>query len=150
MITEWVLRKKPSVLGLVSGAISGLVVITPACGYVDQTGAFFMGVIAGPCCYFAIKIKEKMGFDDALDAFGVHGVGGMVGGILTGFFANKNISKKEKVNGLFYGRPEQVYIQLYGIVVIASYSFVMTIILIKSLDAVLKAVSGIGMRVSEV
>jgi ammonium transporter, Amt family len=150
MIIEWVLRKKPSVLGLVSGAISGLVVITPACGYVDQTGAFFMGVIAGPCCYFAIKIKEKMGFDDALDAFGVHGVGGVVGGVLTGFFANKHISGKEEVNGLFYGRPEQVYIQLYGIVVIASYSFVMTIILIKSLDAVLKAVSGIGMRVTEV
>ena len=150
MITEWLLRKKPSVLGLVSGAVSGLVVITPGCGFVDQTGAFFMGVIAGPCCYFSIKIKEKMGFDDALDAFGVHGVGGVVGGILTGFFANKNISGKEEVNGLFYGRPEQVYIQLYGIVVIASYSFVMTIILIKSLDAVLKAVSGIGMRVSEV
>jgi len=149
MITEWVLRKKPSVLGLVSGAISGLVVITPACGYVDQTGAFFMGVIAGPCCYFAIKIKEKMGFDDALDAFGVHGVGGVVGGILTGFFANKNISGKEEANGLFYGRPKQVYIQLYGIVVVAAYSFVMTLILQKSLDAVLKAVTGIGIRVTE-
>jgi ammonia channel protein AmtB len=150
MITEWLLRKKPSVLGLVSGAVSGLVVVTPACGYIDQTGAFFMGVIAGPCCYFSIKIKEKMGFDDALDAFGVHGVGGVVGGILTGFFANKNISGKEEANGLFYGRPKQVYIQLYGIVVVAAYSFVMTLILQKSLDAVLKAVTGIGIRVTEV
>lgn len=95
MTTEWLIKKKPSVLGLVSGAVSGLVVVTPGCGYVDQTGAFFMGLLAGPLCYFSIQIKERMGFDDALDAFGVHGVGGVIGGILTGFFANKKISGSE-------------------------------------------------------
>ena len=116
----------------------------------DQTGAFFMGLLAGPLCYFSIQIKERMGFDDALDAFGVHGVGGVIGGILTGFFANKKISGSEDANGLFYGRPKQVYIQLYGIVVVAAYSFVMTLILLKGLDAALKAMTGIGIRVTEV
>lgn len=109
-----------------------------------------MGLLAGPLCYFSIQIKEKMGFDDALDAFGVHGVGGVIGGILTGFFANKNISGDEAKNGLFYGRPKQVYIQLYGIVVVAAYSFVVTLLLLKGLDAILKAITGIGIRVTEV
>ena len=76
MTTEWVLKGKPTVLGIVSGGIAGLVVITPGAGYVDQTGAFFMGLIGGVACYFGIQLKNALGFDDALDAFGVHGIGG--------------------------------------------------------------------------
>ena len=92
LLTEWAIRKKPSVLGMISGAIAGLVCITPAAGYVDMTGAFFIGFFGGPLCYAGAQLKHMVGFDDALDAFGVHAIGGIVGGIATAFFANPKVN----------------------------------------------------------
>ncbi|EKX40018.1 ammonium transporter [Guillardia theta CCMP2712] len=146
MLTEWIFRKKPSVLGAVSGAIAGLVVITPGSGYVNHTGAFVMGLIAGPFCYFSIQLKHILGFDDALDAFGVHGVGGMLGGILTGCFADAAIGGQ---NGAFYGNPKQLGIQLAGIAVTLVYSIIMTFIILKPLDLIWRAATGNGIRVTE-
>jgi Amt family ammonium transporter len=140
MFTEWALKGKPSVLGIVSGAIAGLVVITPGAGYVDQTGGFVMGIIGGVVCYFGIQIKHACGFDDALDAFGVHGVGGIVGGILTGCFANPAISD---ASGLFYGNAEQLGWQIAGILVVTLYSAVGTAIILLALKFTM------GIRVSE-
>ena len=97
LVTEWAIRKKPSVLGMINGAIAGLVCITPASGFVDMNGAFFIGFLGGPLCYFGSQLKNYLGFDDALDAFGVHAIGGIVGGIATGFFATNEVN--------IYGAP---------------------------------------------
>jgi len=146
MFVEWIVKGKPSVLGAVSGAISGLVVITPACGYVDHTAAFVMGIIAGPACYGGIQLKHMLGYDDALDAFGVHGVGGIVGGFLTGLFAKEEIGG---TNGAFYGNPKQLGWQIAGILTTMVFSFGMTLIILLPLDFILKAMTGHGIRVSE-
>lgn len=140
MATEWVLKGKPTVLGIVSGGIAGLVVITPGAGYVDQTGAFFMGLIGGVACYFGIQLKNALGFDDALDAFGVHGVGGIVGGILTGCFAKPDIGG---ASGLFYGNGEQLGWQIAGILMTSVYSAAGTAIIMLALKFT------IGIRVSD-
>ncbi|QDC01345.1 ammonium transporter [Mesorhizobium sp. 8] len=109
MFTEWLVAKKPSVLGIISGAVAGLVAITPAAGFVNPTGAFVIGIVAGIVCYLAaVKLKHALGYDDSLDAFGVHGVGGIVGAILTGVFADKTINS--------LGENASVVTQLYGIV----------------------------------
>ena len=94
-----------------SGTVCGLVVITPASGYVDHTGAFMMALISTPVVYFGLQLKERVGYDDALDAFGVHGVGGLCGGLLTGFFANDFISGSPEKRGVFYGKGDQIWIQ---------------------------------------
>jgi len=147
MILEWLLKGKPSVLGTVSGAIAGLVVATPGSGYMDQTGAIVSGITSGPVCYFGISLKHRLGYDDALDAFGVHGIGGIWGGIVTGLMANPAVT--EGAAGAFYGNPKQLGIQLAGIVVTMAFSFVMTLVIIVPLDLILKAATGKGMRVSE-
>jgi Amt family ammonium transporter len=92
LMTEWVIRKKPSVMGMISGAVAGLVCITPCSGYVDMTGAFFIGFFGGPLCYLGAQLKHYLGYDDALDAFGVHAIGGIVGGIANGFFATDQVN----------------------------------------------------------
>src|SRR5262245_40102794 len=93
MVTEWFVAKKPSVLGIISGAVAGLVAVTPASGFVNPTGAFIIGIVAGILCYFAaVKVKHMFGYDDSLDAFGVHGVGGVIGALLTGVFADPDIN----------------------------------------------------------
>jgi len=113
MAAEWALRGKPSVLGLLSGAVAGLVAITPASGFVSPAGALVIGVAAGVACYWgATWLKSKLGYDDSLDAFGVHGIGGAVGAILTGVFAAESIGGTA---GLLEGNPAQVLIQLVGI-----------------------------------
>lgn len=113
MLTEWSLRGKPSALGLISGAVSGLVAITPASGYVDASGAIIIGLVAGVMCYWgATWLKRAGGYDDSLDAFGVHGVGGIVGALLTGVFAMKGIGG---VSGLIEGESGQVLTQIMGI-----------------------------------
>jgi len=113
MFTEWSLRGKPSALGLISGAVSGLVAITPASGFVDPSGALIIGLIAGIMCYWgATWLKHAGGYDDSLDAFGVHGIGGIVGALLTGVFALKGIGG---VSGLIEGNPGQVMTQIVGI-----------------------------------
>ncbi len=113
MFTEWSLRGKPSALGLISGAVAGLVAITPASGFVDPAGAIIIGLVAGIMCYWgATWLKRAGGYDDSLDAFGVHGVGGIVGAVLTGVFALKGIGG---VSGLIEGNPGQVMTQIIGI-----------------------------------
>src|SRR4030043_815217 len=104
MFTEWMHTKKPTVLGLASGAVAGLVAITPAAGFVQLKGAMIIGILAGIIPYFAVAIiKPKLGYDDSLDAFGIHGVGGTLGAILTGIFADPSVNELGK--GLLYGNP---------------------------------------------
>jgi Amt family ammonium transporter len=107
MAAEWVVSKKPTMLGMASGAVAGLVAVTPASGFVDPNGAFIIGIAAGVGCYLgAVFLKRAMGYDDSLDAFGVHGVGGFIGAILTGVFADASINSAGKVHSAltqFYG-----------------------------------------------
>jgi len=131
MCIEWNEKDYPTILGMMSGAVAGLVAITPAAGYVDQTGAFFIGLICGPFCYYGVRLKHRFGFDDALDAFGTHAIAGTVGGILTGFFARKEFAGS---NGVFYGNPRQLAYQLAGISFAAAWSGVITFLLLMVID----------------
>ena len=138
MVVEWMHSGKPTVLGLASGAVGGLVAITPAAGFVNISGAIIIGIAAGVIPFFAVaKMKPLFGYDDTLDAFGIHGIGGTIGAILTGVFADPAIN--EAGRGLLYGNPLQVWIQIKAILVTLVYSGVMTFIIF----AVLKAVVGI-------
>jgi Amt family ammonium transporter len=138
MFTEWVVARKPSVLGVISGAVAGLVAITPAAGFVNPTGAFVIGIVAGIVCYFsAVKVKHMLGYDDSLDAFGVHGVGGVVGALLTGVFADKTINS--------LGEGASVVTQLYGIV----FTIVWTAIATAVILYVVKALVGLRPTVQE-
>src|SRR4030043_504789 len=140
MFTEWVHTKKPTVLGLASGAVAGLVAITPAAGFVNIKGAMIIGMLAGIVPYFAVAmIKPKLGYDDSLDAFGIHGVGGILGAILTGIFADPAINEAGK--GLLYGNPGQLVMQLIAVVVTMLYSGDMTLIIFMLVKAV------VGIRV---
>jgi Amt family ammonium transporter len=130
MLVEWLVHKKPSILGIISGAVAGLVAITPASGFVGPIGAFWIGVAAGVGCFFAsTTIKRALGYDDSLDVFGIHAVGGIIGAILTGVFAVEAIGGKP---GLLEGNAGQVLTQIYGvtatIVWCAIASFVILII----------------------
>ena len=138
MLTEWLHARKPTVLGLASGAVAGLVAITPAAGFVNIKGAIIIGILAGIVPYFAVAtIKPKLGYDDSLDAFGIHGVGGTLGAILTGIFADPAIN--EAGRGLLYGNPHQLITQIKAVVVTMLYSGVVTLIIFM----VVKAVVGI-------
>jgi len=107
MAVEWIHRRKPTMLGLASGAVAGLVAVTPASGWVEPSGALWIGLAAGPGCYFAaVFLKNWLGYDDSLDAFGVHGVGGFIGAMLTGVLASGAIAKLPAGHGVltqFYG-----------------------------------------------
>jgi Amt family ammonium transporter len=141
MAVEWGLRGKPSVLGICSGAVGGLVAITPASGFVDPSGALVIGAVAGVGCYWgATGLKHMMGYDDSLDAFGVHGVGGIIGALLTGVFARAAINKAGA--GLIDGNAHQVVIQVYGILATVAYDAVVTLIILLAVKAV------IGLRVT--
>ena len=141
MFAEWMLRSKPSVLGIVSGAVSGLVAITPASGYVGPGGALMIGLAAGLACFWAAtSLKNRLGYDDSLDVFGVHGVGGIVGALLTGVFAVEAIGGTP---GVLEGNPGQILIQLQGIAVTIAYCGVVSFILLKIIDAVM------GLRVDD-
>ena len=140
MFLEWALRGKPSVLGIISGAIGGLVAITPASGFVAPGGALIIGIAAGAACYWgAVWLKPKLGYDDSLDVFGVHGIGGIVGALLTGVFAREAIGG---ASGLIEGNAGQVWTQFVGIVSTIVYSGVVSVILFKIIDL------AVGMRVS--
>ena len=135
------IAKKPSVLGMISGAIAGLVAITPAAGFVNPVGALCIGIAAGVVCYIAaVPIKRKLGYDDSLDAWGVHGVGGALGAILTGIFAVKGIGGTA---GVLEGNIGQLWIQLEGVIYTFVYCGVVTFVILKVIDMV------IGLRVSE-
>jgi ammonium transporter, Amt family len=148
--TEWVLHGKPSALGAISGAVAGLVAITPAAGFVSPISAILIGLIAGVFCYFMVaKVKAKLGYDDSLDAFGVHGAGGTLGAILTGVFASRAINpilKDAQGNalglGLVDGNWRQLAYQLIGVLIAWVLAAVGTIILLKAIDLT------IGLRVS--
>jgi Amt family ammonium transporter len=136
MFTEWLVAKKPSVLGIISGVVAGLVAVTPASGFVNPTGAFVIGIAAGIICYFAaVKIKHALGYDDSLDAFGVHGIGGIVGALLTGVFADPAI------NAL--GKDASVLKQLYGIVFTIVWAAVATFVILYVVKAL------VGLRPSK-
>ena len=141
MFAEWMFRGKPSVLGIISGAVAGLVAITPASGYVDPMGALIIGGVAGVGCFWGATIlKNKMGYDDSLDCFGVHGIGGVIGALLTGVFAVKAIGG---TSGLIEGNAGQVMIQLEGIFATIIYTAIATFIILKVIDAIM------GLRVDE-
>ena len=141
MFAEWIGHRKPSVLGIISGAIAGLVAITPASGYVDPIGALIIGLVAGAVCYWgATSLKNAFGYDDSLDVFAIHGLGGIVGAILTGVFA---VSAVGGASGLIEGNGGQVLTQLYGVAVTIAYSAVATFVILMVVKAVM------GLRVSE-
>ncbi|MBI3352475.1 MAG: ammonium transporter [Nitrospirae bacterium] len=142
MVTEWLHRGKPTVLGAASGAVAGLVAITPASGFVTVLSSILVGVGAGVFCYLAsVVIKNKFGYDDSLDAFGVHGIGGTWGALATGLFATKLVNSAGG-DGLFYGNSHQVVVQLTAIVASWVFSFVGTLIILKVVDSI------IGLRVT--
>jgi Amt family ammonium transporter len=137
MFAEWIVKGKPSVLGIISGAVAGLVAITPASGFVDPRGALIIGVAAGVICYWGTTgLKHALGYDDSLDAFGVHGVGGTVGAILTGVLAVSWVGGEGK-SGLIDGNPHQVIVQLYAIAVVVIYDAIVSLILLKLVDLVI-------------
>jgi Amt family ammonium transporter len=142
MFAEWVTRGKPSVLGIISGAVAGLVAITPASGFVTPMGSLVIGIVAGLVCFWgATGLKKAMGYDDSLDAFGVHGIGGFVGAILTGVFAVEVIGGDGK-KGLIDGNAGQVLTQLWGTLVVIAWCAIATFIILKVVDAL------IGLRVT--
>jgi ammonium transporter, Amt family len=143
-LIDWIFNGAPTMLGTISGAVGGLVAITPAAGYVGIGGAIAIGVMVSVVCFVAVSfVKHKFGYDDSLDAFGVHGVGGMLGAIATGLFACKAINPTGGNDGLFFGNPKQLGIQLIAVGVTVVYAFVATWAIFKLVDVV------IGVRVSD-
>src|SRR5207302_1515843 len=136
MLTEWSSRGKPTVLGAASGAVAGLVAVTPAAGFVTPMAALVIGALAGILCYPAWNLKTKLGYDDSLDVVGVHGVGGTWGAIATGIFATKAVNA-DGANGLLYGDPGQVWKQIVAVVATIVLGFVMTVVILKVLDAIM-------------
>ncbi len=142
-LLEWKISKKPTMLGMITGAVAGLVAITPAAGFVGPMDAIWIGVGVSVICYFFVAVvKTKFGYDDSLDAFGVHGVGGIWGALATGLWATKAVNPAGN-NGLFYGNPGLFLVQLKAVVVTIIYSFIVSFVLLKIVEAV------IGLRVSE-
>ena len=140
MFTEWMVAKKPTVLGLASGAVAGLVAITPAAGFVNIKGAIIIGILAGIVPYFAVaSLKPALGYDDSLDVFGIHGIAGTLGAILTGVFADPSINGAGK--GLLFGNPGQLWIQLIAVGVTIIYVAIVTLIIFMIIKAL------VGLRV---
>ena len=131
MLYEWSVLKKPSILGLVSGAVAGLVAITPAAGYVSPAGAIAIGVIAGfSCCWACAWLKYSLGYDDALDVFGIHGIGGLLGAVLTGVFALEEIGNAA---GAVEGNIMQVWVQFEGVLVVSAWSALGTAVILYAI-----------------
>lgn len=143
MLIDWKMIGRPTLLGGITGAIVGLVAITPASGYVSPLSSIFIGITASLVCYLSITVlKTRLGYDDSLDAFGVHGVGGITGALMTGLFAEKIINP-DGADGLFFGNPSQFLIQLAGVCIVIIYSALMCYILLKLID------KWIGLKVNE-
>ena len=141
MFVEWIMRKKPTVIGICSGAVAGLVAITPASGFVGPAGAMAIGVAAGVFCYWgATGLKHMFGYDDALDCFGVHAVGGIVGALLTGVFA---VEQYGGTAGALYGNFQQLINQCYGVGAVIVYDAIASLIILKAVDIF------IGLRVTD-
>ena len=142
VLAEWWKAGKPTVLGAASGAVAGLVAITPASGYVGPGAAIVIGAVAGVVCYSAVRMKPRFGYDDALDVVGVHGVGGIWGALATGVFASTAVNSAG-ANGLLYGNPRQLLVQAAAVGASISFAFVGSLILLKVTDAM------VGLRVDE-
>ncbi len=141
-VLEWITRRRPTALGIISGAVAGLVAVTPASGYVTPMGALAIGALATSVCYAAVMVvKSKLGYDDSLDAFGVHGIGGMVGALLTGLWATTSVNPAG-ADGVFHGGGRLMLAQLIAMAACAAFSFVMSWGLLKLVDKVM------GLRVS--
>jgi Amt family ammonium transporter len=134
VLVEWMHRGKATMFGAATGSIAGLATITPAAGFVGPLPACFIGIAAGMICYVALNAKAKFGYDDSLDAFGVHGVGGTLGTLMVGLFASIAINAAG-ANGMFYGNAKQFFIQAGAVVLVAVYSFVASYLMLKALDA---------------
>ena len=132
-LLDWTINKKPTVIGIATGAVAGLVAITPAAGFVGVLGAVVIGVLVSVVCFFMVSVvKHKFGYDDSLDAFGVHGIGGIIGAMATGLLATPAI--QSSYSGLFYGNPKQLWIQFVATMATIIFSGVMTFILFKIVD----------------
>jgi Amt family ammonium transporter len=143
LVIDWIVTRKPTVLGAATGAVAGLVAITPAAGFVTPMGALAIGIVVAIVCYIAVAvIKQKLKYDDSLDAFGVHGVGGTVGALLTGVFATKLVNAGG-ADGAAFGNWKQLGIQALGVGVTIAYAVAVTLILAKVLDLIM------GLRVKE-
>jgi Amt family ammonium transporter len=139
---EWLFDGKPTTLGAASGAIAGLATITPASGFVSANSAIFIGLLAGCCCYLAVNLKNRVGFDDSLDVVGIHGLGGFMGTICLGIFATKAVNPGG-ADGLLAGNAAFFTTQVFGTVAVLVYAFVVSFVLLKAIHAT------IGLRVSE-
>jgi len=139
---EWMHRGRPTTLGAASGAVAGLVAITPGSGFVGPIAALIIGALAGIICYGGILLKSKLGYDDSLDVVGIHGLGGTWGALATGLFASTLINPNG-ANGLFFGNPAQLWIQFITVIATATFAFVMTSIILKVVDLI------VGLRVTE-
>lgn len=142
LLVEWIYYKRPTTLGAASGAIAGLATVTPAAGFITPNSAIIIGLIAGLCCYFAVNLKNKIGFDDSLDVVGIHGLGGVIGTICLGVFASK-AANPGGADGLLAGNASFLGTQIFGVAVVGAYAFIVSLVLFKIIDFV----SG-GMRVS--
>lgn len=142
VVLDWIRNKKPTVIGISTAAVAGLVAITPAAGFVGVTGSIVIGILVAVVCFFMVSvIKHKFGYDDSLDAFGVHGIGGIIGALATGLLATPTV--QSAYSGLFYGNPKQFYLQLIATVTTVVFSGVMTFILFKIVDKM------VGIRVGK-
>ncbi len=142
IFVEWLHRGKPTTLGAASGAVAGLVAITPASGFVGPLSAIIIGALAGLFCYGGVMLKSRLGYDDSLDVVGIHGIGGTWGALATGLFASTAVNP-DGANGLFFGHPAQLWIQFLSVVATMAFAFVMTLIILKLIDAL------VGLRVTE-
>ncbi len=136
VLVEWIHRGKPTTLGAASGAIAGLATITPAAGFVGPNAAVAIGLIAGLVCYLAVLLKNRLGYDDSLDVVGIHGVGGLVGTLCVGIFASKAVNPAG-ANGLLLGNPSLLATQTLGVLVVGLYTLVVSVVLLKLVDAIL-------------
>lgn len=137
MMMEWIFHRKPSALGIASGCVAGLVVITPAAGFVMPGPALILGISAGIICYYGVRVKSLLGFDDSLDVVGIHGIGGAWGAIATGIFASVGGA------GLIAGNAKQVWLQFVSVALVAIYAYVLTYAIGFALDKIM------GFRVEE-
>jgi Amt family ammonium transporter len=142
MFMDWIVKGKPTALGAASGAVAGLVAITPASGFVTPMASIIIGALAGVVCFTAVSVRAKTSVDDSLDVFGVHGIGGTLGALLTGVFATKLINSAGN-DGLLYGNASQLGVQAAAVVATWIYAAIMTFVLLKVLDAIM------GLRVSD-
>lgn len=133
-LVEWLHRGKPTTLGAASGAIAGLATITPAAGFVGPNAAIIIGFLAGGCCYFGVALKGRLGYDDSLDVVGIHGLGGVIGTICLGIFASKLVNPGG-ADGLLAGNPVFLGTQILGVLVVGTYAFALSWVLLKIVDA---------------